>query len=487
MKKYIILGIFVLLIAGVFLFSRDKKPEVSVEETIAIAFRTANDEKEYVGILSHVEGMNEETLKETLEKVDKKVQEDSKNNVYFAYAVFSDLLYKENRISQAEVKAIADASLKHIPLSAVTSDYEVRAFESMLSYIDKDLADQLIKAVIDRYGVNKYLTAFLGKNCLHTFDDSGIVKVYENVHEKEIFLNTVFLNAGMEGVSRIVSGYADDDSRKKFLASAASGFQKADDVLAFINMADQYGVKPSECYPKGAKIDIDLMHLNSKKASARWMNEGKMLVVSRTEQKEKLEYRLVPPEEYTLGSDFKSSVYDDDYESNQALGMEAFEVVLDTRAMDNMPKDMIPLSVSEIDLILVFDTQYVRCSILRNTEYERPTYDSTEITIERIKSQRDYPTYDVMQCADLFNFKTGLVEYTFEFKFIESPEIDTELKLTNGSFIDNTSLLYEYSAVPDEAWMENAYEKTISIFESVNWNIEKAKIRHYNRKDNVDI
>ena len=167
--------------------------------------------------------------------------------------------------------------------------------------------------------------------------------------------------------------------------------------------------------------------------------------------------------------------------------MEAFEVVLDTNAMDNMPKDMIPLSLSEIDLILVFDTQYVRCGILRNTETEIPTYNSTEITIEKITSQRHYPTYDVMQCADLFNFKTGLLEYTFELKFIEPPEDVIEGKFVNNSFVDNSTVLYLYSSVPDEAWMEDAYDKTISIFESVNWNIERAKIRHNTRKNNIDI
>ncbi len=487
MKKYIILGIFVLIILGVFLISRDKEPEVSVEDKIALALRTSESEKEYIDLLSHIEGMNEETLKNTLEKVEEKVKAASSNNVYFAHAVFYDLLYKENRISQADAKAIAASSLERLPLSAVTSEYEVKAFESMLSYIDKDLADQLIKAVIDRYGLNQYLTAFLGSYCIRAFDESEIVKVYENVHEKQIFLDAVFLEAGMEGVSKIASGFADDDSRKKFIVSAASGYQKADDVLAFIHMADKYGVKPSECYPKGKKIDIDLMHLNSKEASDRWVHDGKMLVVSRTEQKEKLEYKVVPPEEYSLESDFTSTLYDDFYESNQSLGMEAFEVVLDTNAMDNMPKEMIPLSVSEVGLILVFDTQYVRCSILRNTEYEMPTYNSTGITIEKITSQRHYPTYDVMQCVDLFNFKSGLLEYTFEFKFIEPPKDVKEGEVVNNSFVDNSTVLYMYSAVPDEAWMEDAYEKTISIFESVNWDIEKAKIRHYNRKNNIDI
>ena len=69
MKKYIILGIFVLLIVGVFLFSREKEPEISLEDTIVLALRTSESEKDYIDLLSHVEGMDEETLKKTLENI----------------------------------------------------------------------------------------------------------------------------------------------------------------------------------------------------------------------------------------------------------------------------------------------------------------------------------------------------------------------------------------------------------------------------------
>lgn len=489
-----------------------------VYKELSLKLESADSESEFETLLALTD---EKTLEET-EKIVTMLQQDAQeNSTYgkrFAIAIFADTLLAENKITEETAEIVIADMLSSFSSAIISNQFESEAFIKLLEHTDLALTEKLLDGVLSKRGENEFLTSCLGDYYGKKMSLDDIIFVYNQMENKGVFLESVlkyvdikdilnnysmiqetedllaYIQKNMKSeVQELLKELPDDESRKELLIYLAPGYQIPDEVLSYIRLAKEYGVTPTECYPNGAKLDWDLTHLNIYDFADTLSDDGKLLILRRTEKKEELEYKTVPRSDYTLGDDFVS-LYDEIYESNFALGKDAFDVFLDTEALEMMPENMIPYQISELDTILLLDTLYVRDGTIQDTDYKYEIGKSTALTdISQITSQKHYPAYSVIQSIAIYNLHSGLTEYIFNANVIYRPDHSYSAPQVNyfssGLYVDH-SIYYGndistlYCAVPDNEWMEAQRSEILSLLEASEWSVFIAELTHYMENGN---
>lgn len=197
-----------------------------------------------------------------------------------------------------------------------------------------------------------------------------------------------------------------------------SNYTALDDVLAFIRLSGELGIKPSECYPEGVKLNLHTSHFKYVEAELSEDQTlagllGSYLVISRTEAEEPFEKKAVPMSRWAYGN-MENPMYPDDYEGNTSRGDAAYTVVLETGMMDHMAPENIPETFAECQVLLVIDQFYTRCGFIRNTQY-------TETKI--VTGQWDIPAY--LNCSSMAFFlpESGDMLYMLDWEVSDYPQL----------------------------------------------------------------
>lgn len=524
MKYRKLLGILIciiIIIVGCVFFSKFLISTASdpVYDEIALKIPSADTESEINELIALLSGKNLSETEQIIFSLEKAAIKESTAQERFSIAIFASSLFDKKMISEETAKTVISEMLSSFSPIIITNEFETNAFIKLLDNADSSLTQTLLDLVINKQGYNTSLTSYLGDYFGKKGSPESIISIYNKVNEKETFLNSalnhvslvVFLNhyslmqehapllsyvhnqLGVN-IGDLISSVSDENLQKTLLISLAPYYELPDDVLSFLHLAGKFNVKPTDCYPNGAKLDWDLTHLNMFKSAENLSENGKFLVISRVEKKEALEFKSVSEDEYTLDSFI--SLFDDNYESNTIHGKDAFTVIMDTKALEMMPVEIIPTTISELNSILLFDTQYLRDGTICHTDYTYSIGQSPILEQEsQITGQKHYPAYSVVQRADIYNLRSGSIEYCFDLNIIDRPEVDTSDNISDlfsnaqsGLLIDyglltessnKNDIEYLYCAIPDEEWIVNTRLEVLSLLEKANWSIFNAELIHY--------
>ena len=412
-------------------------------------------------------------------------------------AAFANRFADSGMVSETFASDMSNRALSNLTNSRI-SDLPLQLFPEILPRVDEDVLMMFAETVTAQNERNELLCSFIGHFFAERKSTAELLELSSRLGG-QVFLNDAL---GGEDIDTTISRLNETEDHAHQVAvaqAAAGGHTHPNDVLAFLKMAKVHGLKPTECYPNGAKLDWDLTYFALAKYIEEWKDAGKWLPVSISEFPEKLEYRTVPKEKHTLSADF-TSIYEDDYEANNALGKAAYEVVLNTEWLEKIPEEKIPMNMNEVNSLLVFNTLYIREGTIRDTSYYQradstpnplaglsdiPGLDLPELppySLNDIEWQRHYPSYAVCQSIDLYDIETGYVNYRFRANIINTPEIPEGVRKRSSSSIYSIGgdiISKYYIATPDVRWTENARQEILQLMEDSNWDIDRAVMLDY--------
>ncbi|MBQ2952009.1 MAG: hypothetical protein IJE07_00465 [Clostridia bacterium] len=229
-----------------------------------------------------------------------------------------------------------------------------------------------------------------------------LLAVYDGLTtgEKDVLAEIIFREPTEDVFVARIAELSDSD-RLRCVCMRGAFITDPDEVLAYIRFGGSLGFTPTQIYPDGAKIDLATAKCDYVNETDT-INDGLFLVMYRTEVKEQFEQLSTEP--------------DEDYEYNNALGDAAYTVVLDTRALELLPAEMIPEKMEDCTNWIFIDSVWFLCGTLEKTTTTGYTYnESTTI--------RYIPKYAAVQRVSVFEAETGAWVYSATQELGYPPEL----------------------------------------------------------------
>lgn len=176
----------------------------------------------------------------------------------------------------------------------------------------------------------------------------------------EFLINTLPDVAKEEVISRV--SLMPKDVQKRIILCYASDSEIGMDVLFYIKEAKKLGILPSELYPEGVVVSMDLTGAN-KRAALQNLEGNKYIVVRRTEKEEPC--KSVAASQFEMPNSYSSlyfgnqGKFDANFDENDKSDPATFTVRIETKYMDKMKEDNMPSSIEECDFIVLSDSTYM--------------------------------------------------------------------------------------------------------------------------------
>jgi len=468
--------LFALLIGSGYLAVRPHLPD-PLHERLAWRVHIGDDEQDLEWALDMVEDLSPQQLPKTLDKTFAYLIKEKDNPFMLALVVRQ--LHDENKLEKSVADSLIDRAIAATDLSRIDKAYELEQLASLLDSCSETVTDDLLSRTIALADQYPALMSAFGRYYSSRLSTKELLAMHEKNGSIPAFLQGALAQDDIAATDARLSDLTDAQQQLIIAQCAAVHHTAPNDVLAYLRMAAGHGFSAASCYPDGALLDWDLTHLNVYAYTEEPVKHTSWLPVVRMEAPEKMECKLVSAFRHSLGNDFES-VYEDDYESNNALGQAAFTLMLDTEMLDKMSADSIPQTIEELTSLLVIDQQYIRSGTLRNTHYHQNSGENGQLTLSDIIKQEDYPVYSVAQLVDLYDLRSGLVDYRFNVNLIMPPDIPQRMQSGVSAFTMNDDEIARlYIAVPDDAWLAAAREDFITLMEDSAWNLQTAILLDY--------
>ena len=374
------------------------------------------------------------------------------SRITLTYAELANRLADAGAISREKAHEWDIQAATTVDVTYLHADFEAEWLLALLHRLDASDADVLINRFVETGYADVTAQDALGQYCAGRKTVSELLEMNAAI-KGENFLTAVLAKADLQ---QYLTELSDPQQRLELIQYAAIGRTQPNDVLELLRIAGQYGLKPSDCYPDGAKLDWDLSQLDHHSEVTEFGTYSKWLPVVINEKPEPFESKDVPYASRSIKADFES-VYPDDYEGNTALGKDAFEVVLDT-ALDSMPAEYLPETIEELDGLLATSRLYVRQGTLRETKYR-----GDNETLSNVVKQTDYPCYLAVQMINLYDLQEMKVAYCFCANTVKAPDAP--------EYVEGFGNKAYYLGTHDEEWLAEQRSSLVEALELWEMNV----------------
>ena len=299
-----------------------------------------------------------------------------------------------------------------------------------------------------------------------------------------------FLKSSVEGTDAAAAAQAlsalEGDVRARMAKVYGTLYTQTDDILYYVYQCAQIGVKPSEAYPKGVVLDMDmsgaakqLIHSALSPYPNTWM------VVSRTEKEEPAEPQFSADLPGSSAAAFSAMglegySFPADFDENDKSDPLNYAVCLETAYMDSIPADRLPRSAADCQNLLLLDTAYACEGTLTSTE-------KTTVNGMTSSTVKYYPVYACIQRTYLLSGEAHEIVQAHGLNVVSPPEppkgehaVSERDVARQYIFKDlgmNSGISKKYCvAKPDKAWMDDMARKVVAALDAAEWDITRAII-----------
>ena len=345
----------------------------------------------------------------------------------------------EKGFPEAAAKEMATAQLSSHMMASKANNQQVLSLLECVGAenFTADMFRQLYKTDHTQQGaVRAWIAALPMKQLLDVYDG-----MRDGLAEKDELGGIMFKEPAQdEFMARIAD--LDVVARLRCLRQRGALITDPDEVLAYIRFAGSLGFTPTEVYPEGAKIDLATAACNYE-TEAEYLPDGLFLVMHRTEVKPNYEeLRSIPEDEYTY---------------NAKLGDAAYNVVLDTRALEVMPAECIPETMADCPVWVFIDAVWARENTLIHTT------TTTQGGMNIASSKRYSPTYAAVSSVAVFEAETGGLVGTLAFNVGSSPDLPANTRYVSGSSY--------YLGEHDKTWIANQGKMLVDAMQQFDSNL----------------